>query len=301
LKPRSNEPPEITATITGDYSKFPPAIRGVFPNLAGETSELRQAWAVYSHLFMEKKELTDAMGERLGIVIGMFQSMLQDEMFLSIARLTDKNSLGQTNLSLWGLLAAIPNAGHASFGQDVTTALEKIFAAAARIRKHRHKRIAHCDLKVALRSAILPVVTFEEIRAVLEQIEEFLNLFHWEFEGMTMQGDKPSWFFRLVSFCIFPNLYLPALAGTKEQFHETSFSQWYLDSLYFNLLSGYYAFWLQSKARRVKKYVRIEPGAGFFKKPLWLVQLTTNVHRASCHGRRCLPGAPAKSNPCGPG
>ena len=172
----------MTAIIEGDYSKYPASIREVFPHLAGEACELRDSWTVYSHLFMEKKELTDRLGERLGGVLGIFQSLLQDQMFLSIARLTDKDSRAQTNLSLWSLLPSVADARDADFGKKVETSLNQICAVAAGVRKHRHKRIAHFDLGVSLSTAILPVVTFEEIRRVLEQIETFLNLFYWEFE-----------------------------------------------------------------------------------------------------------------------
>jgi len=180
----------MTATITGDYSKYPASIREVFPCLAGEVCDLRQAWEVYSHLFMQEKDLTETMAERLGGVLGMFQSMLQDEMFLSIARLTDRDSRIQANLSFWSLLAAIPDAHDAGFEQKVRSALDRVCAAANGVRKHRHKRIAHFDLGVSLSSAILPVVTFKEIREVLEQIESFLNLFYWEFEKTTMLFDS---------------------------------------------------------------------------------------------------------------
>ena len=183
----------MTATIEGDYSKYPISIREVFPLLEGAACELRDSWEVYSHLFMEKKEFTDAMEERLGGVLRVFQSLLQDEMFLSIARLTDKDSRAQTNLSLWNLLASIPDARDASFGEKVRISLDQIYAAAASIRKHRHKRIAHFDFSVSLGAAKLPVVIFKEIRGVLEQIETFLNLFHWEFEnGATMFFDARS-------------------------------------------------------------------------------------------------------------
>ena len=138
---------------------------------------------------MEKKELTDALAERLDPVLGMFQALLQNEMFLSIARLTDQDSRAQSNLSLWSLLNSIADARDSSFGDKVRTALDMICVAAANVRKHRHKRIAHFDLSVSLSAATLPTVTFKEIREVLEQIEAFLNLFYWEFEGTTMLFD----------------------------------------------------------------------------------------------------------------
>lgn len=59
----------MTTALTGDFSKYPASIRGLFPHLAGETLQLREAWVVYAHLFMEKKEFTDIMAERLGDAI----------------------------------------------------------------------------------------------------------------------------------------------------------------------------------------------------------------------------------------
>jgi hypothetical protein len=180
----------MPVTITGDYSKYPPSIRTVFPYVAGEVCELRQAWEIYSHLFMAEKKRTDAMAERLGGVLGMFQDLLQDQMFLSIARLTDKDSRSQANLSLWSLPASIPDARDTDFNEKVTRSLDQISAAAATVRKHRHKRIAHFDLSTSLSAALLPVVTFKEMRCVIELIEAFLNLFFWEFERTTMLFDS---------------------------------------------------------------------------------------------------------------
>jgi hypothetical protein len=71
----------------------------------------------------------------------------------------------------------------------VTSALDGVCTAAAGVRKHRHKRIAHFDLSVSLSKAILPVFTFQEIREVVEQMERFLNLFYGEFEKTTMRFD----------------------------------------------------------------------------------------------------------------
>lgn len=179
----------MTAIVTGDYSKYPASIRDLFPRLAGETCGLRQAWEVYERLFMERKTLTDALVENLGGVLGMFQSMLQGELFLSIARLTDRDSHIQPNLSLWSLLAAIPDSPDAGFGPNVTRELDELCVAAASVRKHRHKRIAHLDLNASTNNAVLPVVTFREIFSVLQKIEAFLNLFYWEFERTTMFFD----------------------------------------------------------------------------------------------------------------
>ena len=75
------------------------------------------------------------------------------------------------------------------FAIKVSQSLGKIWTAAETIRKHRHKRIAHFERGVSIKATTLPVVTFTEIRTVVELIEEYLNLFLWEFEQTTMFFD----------------------------------------------------------------------------------------------------------------
>jgi hypothetical protein len=181
-----------TGFLEGDYAKYPESIREAFPRLAGEVCDLRVYWATYSRLFMEKIEFADAMEKGLGEMLRVFQALLEENMFLSISRLTEKDSRAQANLSLWSLLAAIPSAKESSFGDKVTDSLKQICAAAASVRHHRHKRIAHFDLSVSLGSSILPVVVYGELLAVLEQIEGFLNVFCWEFGGTTIFFDTLS-------------------------------------------------------------------------------------------------------------
>ena len=179
----------MISTISGDYSKYPASIRDAFPCLAGETMELGQAWGVYSRLFMEEQSRTELFASRLGGVLGMFQNQLQDELFISIARLTDKDSRDQENLSLWSLLVAIPETADETFSASVTDKLNAIYSAAYGIRKHRHKRLAHFDKNTNLKLSVLPVVTFREIREIITLMEEFLNVFYWQFERTTMIFD----------------------------------------------------------------------------------------------------------------
>ena len=179
----------MPSTVSGDYSQYPQSIREVFPILLGESFKLREAYGVYFYLFMEKKERTEVMSDKLGAVLAMFQYLLQDEIFLSIARLTDKDSSGQKNLCLSALLASIPDAQDAAFASKVTVAFDQICHAANSVRKHRHKRIAHFDLNVSLSAATLPDVTFKEISDLIEQIESFLNIFSKKFAKRSILFD----------------------------------------------------------------------------------------------------------------
>jgi NTP pyrophosphatase (non-canonical NTP hydrolase) len=175
--------------LDGDYSRYPEAIRGTFPYIAGETCELRQAWSVYHRLFMDDQRLTAIMGERLARLLGLVQTTIQDVMFLSIARLTEKDNRNQPNLSVWCLEEAVPFAENPEFQNKVRQSLAFIWDAADNIRKHRHKRIAHFDRNVSLKMEPLPKVTVAEIRVLIEMIESYLNLFFWEFEQTTMMFD----------------------------------------------------------------------------------------------------------------
>jgi len=161
--------------LNGDYSKYPEVIRETFPYIAGETCQLRQAWAVYHRLFMDDQRLTAIMGERLGRLLGLLQTTNQDAMLLSISRLTDKDSRSQPNLSVWCLEQAVPFAKSPEFQNRVRQSLDSIWSVADNIRKHRHKRIAHFDRNVSLKKEPLPKVPVAEIRALIEMIEGYLN------------------------------------------------------------------------------------------------------------------------------
>jgi len=182
----------MPAALNGDYTSYPEAIKETLPYIAGETCELQQAWSVYHRLFMDDARLTAIISHRLGPLLRLFQTTLQDVMFLSIARLTDKDNPSQPNLSLWCLQEAVPFATTREFRVQVNDMLQTISRAADKVRKHRHKRIAHFDRNVSLKAAELPDVTLAEIRAVIELIDRFLNLFFWEFEQTTVRFDMLS-------------------------------------------------------------------------------------------------------------
>jgi hypothetical protein len=176
--------------LQGDYSRFPSVIREAFPYIQGEVCELRQALEVYYDLFVNDPERTQFFAEAMDPLLGLFQNLLQDELFLAIARLTDKDSRAQANLSLWTLVPAARSASDSKFRSKVHKALSSIAQAAAKIRKHRHKRIAHFDLPMTLNSTLLPAVTLAEIRTLVTDIEAFVNLFNGKFLGSTVLFDQ---------------------------------------------------------------------------------------------------------------
>src|ERR1043166_975485 len=121
----------MAAHLEGDYSKYPEVIRAPFSRIAGETCDLRQTWLIYHRLFMDNERLTDIMNEQFGPLLGVFQTALEDLLFLSVSRLTDKENPHQPNLSIWTLRAAVPFSATPSFAASVDTALDETWKLAA--------------------------------------------------------------------------------------------------------------------------------------------------------------------------
>src|SRR5438477_5145457 len=158
----------MATTLDGDYSKYPRAMREAFARVAGETCALRETWLIYHRLFMDDDGLTELLSERLDPLLGLFQTILADAMFLSVARLTDKETRRQPNLSVWTLRGAVSSAKSSDFAAKVDACLNEICNAAADIRTHRHKRIAHFDRNVGLKVTRLPVVQIGAFKTVHE-------------------------------------------------------------------------------------------------------------------------------------
>jgi len=182
----------MATNLEGDYSKYPEVIRDAFPRIAGETCQLRETWLIYHRLFMDDERLTQVMSEQFGPLLGVLQTTLEDSLFLSVSRLTDKDNPRQPNLSVWTLKAAVPFSATPGFAATLDVALAEIWRLAADLRLHRHKRVAHFDRDVGLKITPLPEVKLIAFRTVLESIERYLNLFFWEFEQTTMMFDMMS-------------------------------------------------------------------------------------------------------------
>jgi hypothetical protein len=162
--PRSNMPAKVNA----DYSQYPASIRDVMPYVEGEVTELRNYWQIYHFLFMDKEQKTIFFAERFGPLLGVLQNLLGAQMILTIARLTDKDSKNQRNLSLWALKDASQFAMEKDFGQKVNSALDAISTTVVKTRTHRHKQIAHFVLEASLGLSPVPEVFLSEIKTALE-------------------------------------------------------------------------------------------------------------------------------------
>ncbi len=147
----------------------------MFPYIYGEACDIRSTWEVYAHLFMSVPERTEMLGKYLGGLIGVFQQQIQDDIFVSIGRLTDKDRRDQKNLSLWRFAESCSE-WDPQFGAELKSKVAELELSVKDIRLHRHKRLAHFDLSVSLKEAMLPVVTFQQLRGAIDRIEAIVNM-----------------------------------------------------------------------------------------------------------------------------
>lgn len=105
--------------------------------------------------------------------------MFANDVILRLSRLTDRAQQGgQENLSLWALLDDICDP---TLKSKIKNLIEEAKARIAPLKVHRHKRIAHFDLHVALQSPDVNLPSIDNqsvdealwvVGKVLEQLEE---------------------------------------------------------------------------------------------------------------------------------
>jgi AbiU2 len=115
----------------------------------------------------------------------LLQGLLVDNIILSIARLTEKAEMGgRENLTLSRLVQELSS--DQKYSERCTRLDEKctrIEKMSCPIRLYRHKLLAHADRVECLKpnTELGKDISIKLIREVLEQIDDFLNMFDYEF------------------------------------------------------------------------------------------------------------------------
>lgn len=135
-------------------------------------------WAMISELMKdnERRLLLDFAGRRFFLEV---YRLFVNDVILRLSRFTDPAQQGnQENLSLWVLLDDICDP---ILKSKVKNLIEKAKAKIAPLKTHRHKRIAHSDLQVALQTSndSLPPFTEQTIDEALAAVGDVLDQL-WE-------------------------------------------------------------------------------------------------------------------------
>jgi len=190
LQPAKRPPPPKPPRLSKDR-------RTLFEELEQEVSLLFLRWKLFRQLFATNEERIKLMGAISPVVFGEIQSMLLDEVFLGIARITDrrgkydkaKGVYFEETVVLDQLKAGLGNRFHRALAADLDNRLKHNVEPKCRdIRKHRHKRIAHADKLVLLKPKkhILPKVTLQTVDDALDAIADYVNAFRMVFYGSPM-------------------------------------------------------------------------------------------------------------------
>jgi hypothetical protein len=140
---------------------------------------LDDAWATYRYLFGTSQERVRILNACAHWYFALTQRLLLAETILGISRLTDRpTTAGQENLVLDRLLEDPALEERTTLKAGLAAAIADARAAAAPIRAHRHKYVAHLDRDLAIGKPEepLPGLSRESITAVIQKLQAVYNL-----------------------------------------------------------------------------------------------------------------------------
>ena len=130
-------------------------------------------WCVLMHLFSSKKTL-DLLNETAPSFFHLIQELLISDIVLSIARLMDRPQIcGKSTLSMKGFSARIADAGTRT---TYVTIINEIASQLGDLSAWRHKKLAHNDLKKALRLERLPDLRIDNLDRIISLIADACNI-----------------------------------------------------------------------------------------------------------------------------
>jgi AbiU2 len=174
--------------------RMPKGLKKTSKALESEVAQLFLRWKMFRQLFAKNQERIDLMQGISPIVFGEIQSMLIDEVLLGIARITDqwakydkKKGYFDESVVLEQLIVSLDENQHGSLVADLEKRLKKkVKPKCKAIRKHRHKRLAHLDKLVLLKTRVLPKIKLKTVDDALAEIADYVNAFRMVFFGSPM-------------------------------------------------------------------------------------------------------------------
>lgn len=165
---------------------------------------LQATWRIYRQLFGTSEARVELLNKFVPDGAGIIQRVLLDSVILAICRLCDApGERRNKNLTLMRLVESLspqPDAKQAAYFDKKLNSVKGLVDA---LRKHRHKRIAHSDLSIAMaKMDVLPGVSRQVVEDVLQAIRELLNTINlaylhqevaYEFVELHGDGDALIW------------------------------------------------------------------------------------------------------------
>ncbi|HEY1091104.1 MAG TPA: hypothetical protein VGE47_08440, partial [Burkholderiaceae bacterium] len=178
---------------------MPTSVAEVYDKLRSEVTWLHGRWICYRQLFAHSQKRIDLLNESASTFFFIIQDVLLDEVQVSLSKLTDPAKSGKhENLSLEQLQTRLEAPADQALAATCRALLDELHLQCDPFRKRRHKRLAHLDLAVALRTPAqpLPDVSRQMIEGALATLRNYLNAIEmhfndseWGYEHFIMNSD----------------------------------------------------------------------------------------------------------------
>jgi hypothetical protein len=162
----------------------------VYEGLYQEVSWLHAKWKIYQQVFGVSEEQIELLNRIAPAFFHIIQDVLQDEIALSLSRLTDPAQTGfgraaRDNLTLTRLIDTLRVTEPIDFCDSISASIAEIQAQCWPFRDLRNRTIAHADLSTALHyhPDPLPGISRKMIGDVLTLISNLLNRVLARFES----------------------------------------------------------------------------------------------------------------------
>lgn len=167
---------------------FGPDLGAKYYGLRNQVIHVNMHWAMIRELVKseERRSLLKTTG---GYFFITTHKIFGDDVILRLSRLVDRAKQGgQDNLSLWALLGDINDP---CIESKVRNLIEEAERKIAPLKVHRHKRIAHFDLRLALNDPnfSLPPISNQSIDEALAAVAEVLGQLQDEYEGASTERE----------------------------------------------------------------------------------------------------------------
>ena len=143
----------------------------VYNELFQEICRVDSTWLMYRALFSEEAVQVLNSTAYCQEVFRRVQDSLGDSVFLVLCAFRDSDDDSLTFRKLFNKLAVPPGPTRTKI-EDLLDSYDRLTVG---VQKHRHKRIAHTDIKVATGSDSLPEIPVDDITKALQTIQELMR------------------------------------------------------------------------------------------------------------------------------
>jgi AbiU2 len=163
--------------------KIPQELKELYGYLSGALVEAHESFLALEKLYTNK-DIVALMNRTAPEFFVLLRELLAHNIFLCIARLTDKpDTGGRENLTLSRIVRELSDQKYSQLRSRLDAKCKKIEKLSDPIRLYRHKLLAHADKVEHLKenTVLGNKIPVKFLRELLEEIADFLNTFDYEF------------------------------------------------------------------------------------------------------------------------